>query len=71
MFITNILILIFARSRWICTSGKENDLIETDKIAENCIKDILSLPDRKQIVFFKYKLYVIVSFYFIFLSNML
>ena len=41
----DIFSLGFGPFRWVCTSNEECDLIETDKAAEKCIKEILSSED--------------------------
>ncbi len=41
----DIFSLGFGPFRWVCTSNEDSDLYETDKIAESCFHEILSLPD--------------------------
>jgi urocanate hydratase len=38
----DIFSLGFGPFRWICTSGDEQDLILTDKVAQNCFEQILT-----------------------------
>ena len=50
-YLGDIFSLGFGPFRWICASGDEEDLILTDKIAQNCFEKILSSSNCIQIFF--------------------
>ena len=41
----DIFSLGFGPFRWICTSGEEEDLLLTDKVAQDCFKSFLQAND--------------------------
>lgn len=43
----DIFSLGFGPFRWVCSSGEDEDLLKTDKAAQNCIESILENPNCK------------------------